>query len=644
MSTGGQIFPYSYQSESFLFPAPWHDPVKYRAPRSIRDVFYWAEYIVLSNQLLNAALQRLVSYFITDIEVLDAEVKEQEKIKNYLYDKLAIESVLFNIGMDYLTYGNVFLTIHFPINKYVSCPNCGFGTAFEPYASKAENEFEFSNFEIKLKCMKCGFKGSWIVREVVSNREEDVSIIRWNIHDIDIIYEPLSGTTDFIWRIPEELSGQIKRGSVSHINRAPEDVIKAIQLGESRIKLDRDQVLHLKEDNLCGLRLNGWGLSPIIANFSQTWLVETLRRALQAVAIDYVVPLRIVSPQARQAPGVFGDAALNLGLDFVEAKLQAIIRDWRRNPYGWYTSPFPILYQPLGGEANRILPSQIIEQANLDLINGLNIPMEFFRGTINVQGAPLALRILEGVWGRLSKVFNRFLSFLAVKLSNQFRWDRFRLRLAKPTHIDDLHRQMARLQLAMGGAISMSTGLKAIGLDYSEELRKQLAEQKLQAMEYQKLQDELQESALKYQLSQPVIQQQGGEGDLMGMLMGALAGGGGGGGGRGGAEQALMGMAMGMQSPMTIIDQAVAQVSGKGGEPVSLDLLRQYAQQLAQQLVGMHPSERKSALLRLKQKHDVLHALTRQAMEDIYQQAELQGKVQMQQQASGQGGQVNLPI
>jgi len=634
--------PSSFETQSFFYiPAPWHDPIRRRAPRSIKEVFAWCEFIVLSNQILNAALQRLVSYFITEIEVLDVELKEEEKIKQYLYDRLSIDTVLYSIGMDYLTYGNVFVTVHFPVYKSVSCPKCGFGTPFEPYASRPETEFEFKDFKIKLKCLQCGYSGFWNVVEHVSTKEEDVSIIRWNVHDIDIVYEPFSGTTDYIWTIPAEIKQQILKGSVIHVNRAQQDVLEAIATGANRIKLDRDQVLHLREDHLCGLRLNGWGLSPIIANFSQTWLVENLRRATQAVAIDSIVPLRIISPQARQAPGVYGDAALSLGLDVVESRLQAIIRDWRRNPYGWYTCPFPLLYQPLGGEANRLLPSQIIEQANLDLVNGLNIPMEFFRGTLTAQGAPLALRILEGVWGRLLKVYNRFLSFLAQKLASHFRWDQFRLRMARPTHVDDLQRQMARMQLAMSGAISMTTGLKAVGLDYAEELRRQLAEQKLQTMEYQKLQDEMEQASLKYQMTQPPQPAEGG-GDLMSMLMGGLAGGAAGGGG-GGAEAAAA-MAGGAQSPMTIIDQAVAQVSGKSGEPVSLDLLTQYAQQLAQQLIGMHPSERRSALLRLKQKHEVLHALTRQAMEDLYRQGELQGRIQVQQQSAGQSPGVSLPI
>jgi len=630
---------------TFYIPAPWHDPIKRLSPRSIRDVFYWCEHVVLSNQLLNAALQRLVSYFITDVEVLDVEMDEAEKIKQYLYDKLAIDTVLFSIGMDYLTYGNVFISVHFPIEKNVICPNCHFGTAFEPYASDPENEFEFQDFKIKLKCRRCNYKGFWEVVEKQVTSEENVTIIRWNIHDIEIIHEPLSGTTDFIWTIPGELKDQIQKGSISHINRAPSDIIEAIKSGIGKIKLDRENVLHLKEDNLCGIRLNGWGLSPIISCFSQTWLVESLRRALQALALDYIVPIRILSPQARQAPGVFGDAALSLGLDVVEERLRQIIQDWRRNPYGWYTAPFPIMYTPLGGEANRILPSQIIEQANLDLINGLNIPMEFFRGTLSVQGAPFALRILEGIWSRLLKVYNRFLSFLAGKLSLHFRWDAFKLRMAKPTHIDDLNRQMARLQLAMSGAVSMTTGLKALGLDYAEELRKQIAEQKMQALEYQKLQDEMSEAGLKYQLAQPVQQGQGGEGDLLGMLMGMMGGGGGGGGAEAGGGAAMAGMMGAPQSPMTIIDQFVAQISGKGGEPVSLDELKQAAQQLAQQLLAMHPSERKSAMLRLKQKHDVLHALTKQAIEELYQQASLQARVQAQQQAQQQqAGQVNLPI
>lgn len=636
--------------QTFLFPAPWDDPQNKIKPLSIRDLLYWCEYIYLNNDLIAAAMRRLASHFVTELEIEGLEASHRDKVLSFFYHTLDIRHILFQIALDYLVYGNCFVSIVFPIEKTVMCPKCNFTVAFEPYANRDDTEFEFKKFQIHLKCVHCGYKGPWEVTEKASSKQDDVVVVRWNVHDIDIIYDVLTGTADYIWRIPSEYSEPIKKGSVLHINRAPADVLRAIQENKN-LKLNRDEVIHVKAEGPAGLRLNGWGLSPLVTSFNKAWLSDVLRRALQAIAYDYVVPLRILCPEPRSAsPGLYGDAVLSTGLDVADAKLSAIIRDWRKNPTGWYTCPFPIRYQIFGAEASRIIPYQILELVNMDLISGMNIPLELFKGSLQIAGAPMALRLLENAWQNIPRLLNRVLAKIVSHMRLRFRWDNFVIRLKKPSDIEDINKQMAALQLAMGNVVSMTTGLRSIGLDFEEEAKRMIEEQKYRAKLNMQLQEELGKLGLKYQLSTPVPEQQ--EGSPLAALLGLAGGGGGGGleallGGGGGGSEGGGAAAFPpplQNSPAAIIEQMLGQLLGTSGEPVSLDKLQSAAVQIANTLFQMHPSERKSALLHLKQKNPTVHALTIQHLNVLNNQAALQGKVSAQEQAAQQSQGASLPL
>jgi len=611
-------------SSTSLFPAPWEDIIARQAPITIQDALYWCEYVALTNQTLSSALRKLVSFFVTEVEVLDVERKEAQKIKDYIYDALYIENVLNSIGLDYLVYGNSFVTIWNPTSRYVSCPKCGYGSSFLPYATNPATEFKFSEWKFNFKCLNCGFTGAFNIRDTKSSKELPLNIIRWNVHDIVINYDLFSGRKQFVYIIPGEYKSIIQSGSVLHLNSAPTNLLKAIKENTDYL-FDDDKIIHLYEPALAGVRVNGWGLSPVLANFRQTWYIEILRRANQSIAYDYIVPLRILAPEPRASVPEFGDPTIISNMSNVSGQLQDIIRDWRKDPTGWYSCPFPIRYQVLGAEGNRIIPAQIMEQANLDLISALGLPVEFFKGSLTMQAAPVALRLLEGTWSSVSRILNTFLQHLANALSTEFRWDSFKLKLAKPTHIDDINKQMAKLQLAMQGAISLSTGLKNIGVDFEQEARQVLEDQKLQAELSKEMQEEMQAADLNMLMSMP----QQPQGPMPGMPMPGMPAPG------GGAPPPMPG-SMPSPIPNDPIAQLLSMIPDTTVQQVSIQDLTAIAQQMAQQLFGMHPSLRISALRKIQQKNEVIHALVNKYLDVMSTRAALEGKIQAQQMAAQQ--------
>lgn len=620
-----------------IFPAPWDDYVSKKTPITIQDALYWCEYVVLSNQILHSALKKLVSYFITELEFFSVSPKEADRLKNYFYNTLNIDSILYSVGMDYLIYGNSFTSVIKPLSKSVRCPKCNYAISFLANAQDRRTDFKFEDYKFVFTCLKCGYRGPWEVSEVENSKEDDISIIRWNPHDIIINYDVISQKTQYFWRISPEYKSLIQKGSILHLAYASEDLIEAVRNNTDLMFYD-DMVIHLKEPGPAGVRLQGWGLSPILANFRQTWYIEILRRANQAIAYDFIIPLRIISPEPRSGPGEYSDPLLTTRLDSVSTSLESIIRAWRKDPASWFTCPFPIRYQPLGADAGRVIAAPLIEQANIDLITALGMPVEFYKGSISMQAAPFALRVLEGTWLSLHKMFNKFLQRVATKLSNIFRWDLFEVRLLRPTHMDDINKQMAKLQLAMNNMISMSTGLKSIGVSYSDEMKRKMDEQQMQLEQYEEMQEQMEEKGMNEMLVQ---QQQPGGGDLMSML-GMLGGLGSGQTPTAQGASPSQGVAPPQGQGMDPVAAVLAQMPEFSAQPVSLPDLVNAAGQIAHQLFGMPGPLRNSALRRIRQKNSVIHALVLQELERIDRSAELQGKVQMQQQMQQQA-QGNIP-
>lgn len=620
-----------------VFRAPWEDEVSRRVPISIKHALYWCEHVAFSNQLLAAALRKLVSYFITDLEFTGVEPDEVEELRNYFYDTLHINSVLHAIGLDYLIYGNSFITITNLISRSVICPKCGFATPFLPYANNPQTKFRFENKkDFVFTCLKCKYDGPWSVDDKIEKRTDSLSIIRWSPHDIEIIWDPISQKAQYALRIPPEYRGLIERGATLPLAYVPEQILEAIRTNQDFIFYD-DSIIHLREPAPAGIRMQGWGISPLLANFRQAWLVELLRSANQTIAYDYTLPIRILSPEPRASPPEIGDPLMTLRLGDISSSLESIIANWRKNPASWYSTPFPVRYQVIGGEGNRVLPPQLIDQANIDLIAGLGIPVEFFKGTLTIQAMPVALRLLEGTWNSLRYVLNIFLQKLANTLQNLFRFDEFSVALAKPSYIDDINRQMAKIQLGTSGVISMETALGALGLNYVDELKRKIQEQEIQIKQYQELQNKMQQESMTQMLSAP---QEGGM-DILGLL--------GGGGGAGAAPQTQQGQAPTQSAPQgnpqDPISMLLAQIPASASGPVPLDTLSSVASQLAQQLYGYDSTMRISALRRIKQRNPVIHALVIQELQNLDTSAEMQGRMQARQQAQQQAqGQVQMPI
>jgi len=618
------------------FPDPFCDYASMAMPSNLDDALRWCEYIMLANGVYRSALDRVISYFITDVEIEGAASEEKDKWKDFLHDTLGIQKLLREVAMDYLTYGNNFSSLIVPFNRYLSCPKCGFETLLKRIQDNPKFEFSWKDYQFEAKCVFCEYKGKWTHIDRRSSEEAGLKVKRWSPHEMELLWDPYSEDVNFIWKIPQYYKKHITNGQRFHLERAPWEVIQAIK-NQNYLRFDNDVIYHSKEETLSGVLNKGWGISRILTNFRQAWYVQVLHRYNEAIALDYVIPFRLITPEPRGG-GEVNDPLLTMDMGGFSGKVQDMLKRRRRDPTSWHTLPFPIRYDALGGEASNLAPQALLDQGIDTLLNSVGVPIEFYKANMSIQGAPAALRLMESNWSHLTYMMNRFLQWLVRRVSTVLSWDEVTVRLAKPSAQDDLNKQMAKLQLMMGRSISQTTGLKSVGLDFEEEQARMFEEEKFLAEESQRTQEEIEAAGLGDMMASGQMDAPPG-----GMPPGgdpAAAGG----MPPGGDPAAAGGMPPGGGSPMDPaapvdpVESILAQLPRSDMQPITPQELQAMAETTAQQIFQLPESAKDSALIRLKKENPTMHSLVKAKLSDMRQQGAQQG-IAMQQQAARGGAQ-----
>lgn len=626
------------------FPDPFCDIASLSMPESIQAALRWCEFIMNCNGPYRQAVDRIVSYFLTDIQIVDTgsgdlSREEKDKYLAFFDDTLGIKNVLHSVGLDYLTYGNSFTSLLVPFKRYLSCPRCGLEMPLEKIYDNPHCNFKWENFEFKATCISCKYVGKWSHIDRRTTDTKDLKIKRWNPHEIELLWDQYSDDVRYIWKIPADYQNLIKAGHLHHLQHVSWEVIEAIKNNQN-LMFDRDVIYHMKEDALAGMRNRGWGISRVLANFRQAWYVQILHRYNEAVALDYVIPFRVITPAPRGGDAASSDPVHTINLSNFSARVQAMLRARRADPARWNVLPFPVNYQALGGDASQLAPKDLLDQGLDTLLRCIGMPVELYNGTLSMQAAPAALRVFEANWAHLPHNMNRFLAHVATAVAKVKSWEPATVVLTRVTHADDLNRQMAKLQLMMGSQISKTTGLKSVGLDYEEENKRLLEEERIYAEEQTKMQKQMEQAQQMDALSQQASMI-GGVGNpgagATGMPPQQAAA-------PAPAQPAAGSAQMPPAPPPPPVDQFLMQRQNTPNVPRTPEEMQQQAQLIAQQLLTLPETQKDSQLIKLKKADPTMHALVSSIIDDIRQQARAQGGAMLMQQQFGGGAGAQGPV
>ena len=274
------------------------------------------------------------------------------------------------------------------------------------------------------------------------------------------------------------------------------------------------------------------------------------------------------------------------GGDF-KAQARAMIRARRHDPASIQVFPFPVQFQMFGADANQLAPRDLLDQGMETLLNDLGIPTELYNGSLQLQAAPVALRLFESTWRHLVFDSNAFLAWLIKQVSQILSWEVVEVQLKDVTIADDAEKQMMVAQLAMSQQVSGTAMLSGLGLNWKKEQQRLAAESRYQAEIQSRTQEEMGQSAFAGQIAKG--QPAGGGGQAGGAP--PAAGGGapppggdpsGGAGGTPAPGSAAGAMGTSMQGPVT----SYLASAGSGVPQTPQDLMA-VADSIASELLGM---------------------------------------------------------
>jgi len=596
----------SRNSTANAYPDPFLDMSSQHMPTSMTDVLKLSEFIWLKNGIYRTAASRIARYFITSLVIEGVTDTDSEQLTNFLYDTMDINTVLGELGDNFLCYGNVFRTVVIPFRRWLKCDVCG----RQVPADKVDYTFTDFNFSVNCPTCKRATKHTKIDRRIDSNT--NIRIRTWNPHEIDIRVHPYTSEREYRWRIPQNIIKEIRGGNPFVLNTMPWAIIEAVKAGRL-FKFHPGVMFHYAEKPPDGVTTGGWGVSRMMASFTYIWYAQMLHKANEVIASDFVVPFRVLSPAA--TPGL-PDPLLNVDSNNFKGSMAGLINSHRRDPAGFHVSMVPLTYQTLSGEAKMIATPELIENATEMMLSSLGVPVEMHRGNLTVQAAPMSLRLFAQLWPQVTGMYSQFSTWFTDILTSALNWKKpSSVKMAKSTMADDIELRQVWLQMSAANIISKRTAFEPFGLNVKEETRRVYQEMADGADAEKEFQEDM---AKKQELSDQMMASQQ-----------AAANGGMPPPGGGGMPPPVGG---GMPPPGGM----PSVTAGVDGE-VSPQEMTEQAAGIASQLLSMPYEQRRPEMTTLKNQNPTLHALVKQEMENQRGQASSQGQ-QMLLQPPPAGG------
>lgn len=627
------------------FADPYQDMVSQIMPTSVASMLRHAEWLAVAGDgTLREAFNRIAAYFLTEVVVTgDLGEDESENQRAYLYDDMRIMSFLVEAGLSCLVYGNFYLSVMMPFTRYLGCPQCGATYRFMDFQEDPECEFQW-NAAFHGTCKACKFNGDFGDPRDEPDDSRPLILRAWNPHDIRIVYNEATGqSAAFDWIMPADIRSEIRLGQNRYVLAdTPWDWIRA-GLAEMNVRMNPDYLYHWREPALAGLRFRGMGVPRAIVNLRRTYFTQILLRMNEVLAIGHVVPLRVVSPantSSRDGSGI-GDIVQTMGMGDLKVQFMRMQALHRQDPNSIHYSPVPLQMQALGADARQLIPADITNQAIEMELNACGIPVDFYRASMQIQAAPVALRLMARFWAPHVDGLNGCLAHIARRAQFLKRWEAAKYKLTETTVVDDIEFRQLVIQMAQAGLVSRDDALKQIHTSLREQTRKKFQDLRTEADETDKFQQTQDAFAFSRQLSQVTP----GGGQPTGAPPGAQPGAGpagdptspGGSAGSGppppGPGGAAPGGAPGAAPQGT---DPLAGVIPQPGQKIDPEDLYSRAQTAANTLLAQPESQRFGMLRNIDQANPMFHKLVRQLMDETRSKNRSAGGRQMMQQQFGQ--------
>lgn len=527
------------------YPSPFFDVAHTYLPVTVKQLFKWCRYYFLTNPLINATVFKLSEYPVTDIIIDHASPEVKNRWTEYFHDHLRWGPFRVESGLDYFGYGNGCISLGFPFTKYLYCKAQGCG--FRDEAKKIRAQWIFTSFQFRMTCPKCGYIGDALAKDIYFKNASGIKTIRWNPEDIEINYNDISGEYTYFYTIPAVIRNDIVIGRKDVVEGMPQVFIQAMR-EQKGVIFSKDNFFHMRRPTLA-TQDRGWGTPLLLPVLKDTFYLQIMKKAQEAVMLEHIVPLRTIFPMAGSGSS---DPYTTINLLDWRDQVAAEIARWRLDANYIPILPLPIGNQTIGGDGKALMLTQEIEAWSNQILNGMGVPVEFIRGGLSYAGTNVSMRMMENMFlGYISRQ-KALAKFVMKQVASFLGWPEAGIRFKPFKMADDLQRKAYMFQLNSAGKVSDTTLLADSDLDQNEENQIMIRETdtRIEATKKQQLamatiQGEAQKIMLKFQtkaqqdaqkaMSAPVAPGEPGGADMQGQ------GGGPGGAGGEGPSQTMPG-------------------------------------------------------------------------------------------------------
>ena len=430
-------------------------------PRNLHDVIRWSRYITFHSPVTSEVIRKLATYPITDF-VVDSEKESTRQRYREIFKSFKLKSVLHDVGFEFFTLGNVFLSIYFPLHRTLTCPHC-----HTEYNAKTAEFIKFVNFKFEGVCPKCDTKGVFPHKDTRSLNLDDMNLIKWDPIHMVVNHNPITNEYAYYYKISNEIKRRVRQGDKLFVNSMPWAFIEAIKNNQD-FKFENSNFFHLKNVST-GQMVEGISVPPLISQYGLVFYQATLRRANEAVAQDHMTPMRIIYPQAQTGNS---DPVVAMSMkNFVNNMTGSVMRH-KQDPNHVVIAPVPVGYQEVSGNGRNLLVTQELAQAEESILLSLGVSRELLTGTTNWTSSTVGLRMLDNTLQSYTGQINDLLEWIMRNITKYLGIETCPVTLLpfKLTDDDGVRNMLASLHA--NGKASTTSLYESYGMDYEDELVK----------------------------------------------------------------------------------------------------------------------------------------------------------------------------
>lgn len=462
---------------------PWFTVANQFIPRNLHDVIRWARYITIQSPTTSEVIRKLATYPITDFIIDTEQEGTKERYENIL-QSFKLKEILQDVGFEFFTLGNVFISIYFPIHRELECPTCKTKHNVKKASWAVFKQYQFSGV-----CPQCHYKGIFKRIDSKSLAVDDMNFIKWTPEHIAVSHNPITGESEYYYRIPNAVKQKIQKGDRLFVDSLPWAFVEAVRYNQD-FKFDKDAIFHLKNVSSGGT-VEGVSVPPLLSLFSLVFYQATLRKANEAIASEYLNPLRVIYPAAQSANA---DPVVSMSLRNFKNNMEAALMAHKRDKNHILVAPTPVGYSPIGGEGKNLLVAQEIQQAEDTILLSLGVSRELLSGTTNWTSTSVGLRMMENLLASYVGRLHDLIEWSMKKTSSYLNMEHVKVSLVPFKLLDDDNFKLLLSELAKTGRASDRTLFEELGMDFHDEQDRMKEEQVIRATKQVETQFEIEQA------------------------------------------------------------------------------------------------------------------------------------------------------